>query len=132
MSFELSLGGAFITALTLYPALELKKRRKWNPLMGFLMLVAGIGTVGIALWIAGLVSDLTSQLVVGAVALVLLAGFIVGVAADLLPDKRVDYPWRLFALPPLLAIVCMTGSAAFDYAKQQFGRNIDVLSQISV
>lgn len=128
----LVLGGLFVTVLALWPALELKKRRKWNILMGILMLLAGAGMVGIAAWVASFASNLVSALVVGAIALVVLAGFGIGVIADLFPDRRIDYPWRVFALPPLIAIVFMTGATAVDFAKQQYGKNFDVLtSQVS-
>jgi len=128
MSFELILGGLFATAVFLYPALQLKRRRKWNIFMGILMLIAGIGTIGIAAWLASVAASLTSALFVGAIALILLAGFGIGVVCDLVPDWKVDHPWRVFALPPLFAIVITTGTAAFSYAAQQYGENFEMLT----
>jgi len=125
---SLIITGAFATALFLWPALELKRRRKWNGVMGVLMLLAGVGTVGIAVWLARLLSGVISPLIVGGIALVVFLGFAFGVAADLFPDKRVDHPWRIFALPPLVAIVFMTSGPAFDAAKAEIGKNVSIIT----
>ena len=125
---SLIITGAFTTALCLWPALELKRRRKWHGVMGVLMLLAGVGTVGIAVWLARLLSGVISPLIVGGIALVVFLGFVVGVAADLFPDKKVDHPWRIFALPPLVAIVFMTSGPAFDAAKAEIGKNVSIIT----
>lgn len=125
---SLIITGLFTTALLLWPALELKKRRKWHGVMGVLMLLAGVGTVGIAVWLARLLSGVISPLIVGGAALVVFLGFAFGVAADLFPDKKVDHPWRIFALPPLIAIVFMTSGPAFDAAKTELSKNVSIIT----
>lgn len=125
---SLIITGLFTTALFLWPALELKKRRKWHAVMGTLMFLAGLGTVGIAVWLARLLSGVISPLIVGGIALVVFLGFVAGVAADLFPDKKVDHPWRLFALPPLIAIVLMTSGPAFDAAKTELSKNFSIIT----
>ncbi|MFI7470531.1 hypothetical protein [Nonomuraea sp. NPDC049646] len=126
------LGGLFATAVFLYPALELKKRRKWQPLMGILMLLAGIGLTGVAVMIAQLATGLTSVLIVGGVALVLFAGFLVATVADLFPDKKIDHPWNLFLLPSLAAVVFITGGTTVSYLADQVRTNTaTITSQLS-
>src|SRR5690606_7008366 len=69
-------GGLFATAVFLYPALQLKKRNKWHALMGILMFLAGLGLVGVAVALARLATSMTSVLIVGGIALILFAGFL--------------------------------------------------------
>jgi drug/metabolite transporter (DMT)-like permease len=123
----LIVGGLFVTAVFLYPALQLKKRRKWPVTMGVLMALAGVGLVGIAAWLTGLATSLTSTLVVGGIALILLAGLGMATAADL-ADKKLDYPWNLFVLPSLLVMVLMTGSTTISYLGEQIRGNADTIS----
>lgn len=112
-------GGLFVTAVFLYPAIQLKKRNKWWPVMAFLMLLAGIGLVGIAVWIAQLATSagLVATLIVGGIALILGGGFAFATAADL-SDKKLDYPWSVFALPALLTIILVTGATTINYAAE--------------
>jgi hypothetical protein len=119
------LGGLLVTAVFLYPALQLKKRGKWSIILGILMFLAGIGLVGIAFWAAGLFAgSLTLTLIVGGVALVLAAGFGMAILADV-SDGRLDRPWFVFALPALLAVLLVTGAQTFDYIGQQITGNAD-------
>jgi drug/metabolite transporter (DMT)-like permease len=108
-------GGLFATAVFLYPALQLKKRNKWPPVMAILMFLAGLGLVGVSVALARLATSMTSVLIVGGIALILFAGFLVATLADLFPDKRIDHPWNLFMLPSLAAIVFITGGTTFAY-----------------
>lgn len=132
------LGGLLATAVFLYPALQLKKRRKWSIPMGILMLLAGIGLVGITFWAAGLVAGPSTPgappqpptplvLIVGGIALVLAAGFGVAIAADL-SDGKLDYPWFVFAMPSLVAVLLLTGSQTFTYIGDQIQTNADTIS----
>lgn len=125
----LTLGGLFATALFLYPALVLKKRDKWWPLMGFLMLLAGLGLVGISAWFAQLAAGagLIATLIVGGLALIMGAGFVLATAADL-SDKKLDKPWNVFALPALLTIVLFTGATTFSYIADLVSTNVDTLT----
>jgi hypothetical protein len=119
------LGGLLVTAVFLYPALQLKKRGKWSIILGILMFLAGIGLVGIAFWAAGLFSgSLTLTLIVGGVALVLAAGFVMAIIADV-ADGKLDRPWFVFAIPALLAVLLVTGTQTFDYIGQQIAGNAD-------
>jgi hypothetical protein len=121
-------GGLLVTAVFLYPAVQLKKRRKWSILQGILMVLAGLGLVGIAFWLTGLLAgNLTLVLIVGGVALVLTAGFGIGVVADL-SDGKIDYPWFVFALPSLIAVLLLTGSQTFNYIGDQIQTNADTIS----
>lgn len=122
------IGGLFVTAVFLYPALQLKKRDKWPGLMGFLMLLAGIGLVGVAVALARLATSMTSILIVGGIALVLFAGFLVAVVADLIPDKRIDHPWNVFLLPSLLAVVIITGGTTWSYVVDHVRENTATLT----
>lgn len=108
-------GGLFATAVFLYPALQLKKRNKWPPVMAILMFLAGLGLVGVSVALARLATSMTSVLIVGGIALILFAGFLVATLADLFPDKRIDHPWNLFMLPSLAAIVFITGGTTLAY-----------------
>lgn len=127
----LILGGLFTTAVFLYPALQLKKRRKWPMVMGILMTLAGLGMVGIAMWATRLATGLTSTLIVGAIALIALAGMGMATAADL-SDKKLDYPWNLFVIPSLLTIVLLTGTTTIDYLTDQVSKSAETLtSQVS-
>lgn len=108
-------GGLFATAVFLYPALQLKKRNKWPPVMAILMFLAGLGLVGVSVALARLATSMTSVLIVGGIALILFAGFLVATLADLFPDKRIDHPWNLFMLPSLAAIVFITGGTTFAH-----------------
>jgi predicted ribosomally synthesized peptide with SipW-like signal peptide len=121
------LGGLFVTAVFLYPALQLKKRDKWVPLMGVLMLLAGVGLVGITAWFTQLATSLTSVLVVGAIALVLFAGIGIATVADL-SDKKLDYPWNLFMLPSLMAVVLITGGTTVAYLTEQVQANTQTIT----
>lgn len=126
--FGIILGGLLVTAVFLYPALQLKKRDKWSIIMGILMLLAGLGLVGIAFWAAGLVGgNDTMVLVAGGVALVLAAGFGVAIAADV-SDGKLDRPWFVFALPALVTVLLVTGGQTFDYIGEQISDNADTIS----
>lgn len=121
-------GGLLATAVFLYPALQLLRRRKWPVCVGLLMLLAGIGLCGVAFWAAGLLrGNLTMVLFVGGIALVLLAGFVIAVVADL-SDKKLDQPWLLFVLPSLVAVVALTGSQTVDFIGGQIERNVSTIS----
>ena len=124
----LIVGGLFVTAVFLYPALQLKKRGKWQPLMGILMFLAGLGLVGVAVALARLATSMTSVLIVGGIALILFAGFLVATLADLFPDRRIDHPWNLFMLPSLAAIVIITGGTTFGYLADQVKTNTNTLT----
>jgi drug/metabolite transporter (DMT)-like permease len=121
-------GGLFATAVFLYPALQLKKRSKWQPLMGILMFLAGLGLVGVAVALTRLATSMTSVLIVGGIALILFAGFLVATLADLFPDRRIDHPWNLFMLPSLAAIVIITGGTTFGYLADQVAKNTSTLT----
>ncbi len=124
----LVLGGLFTTAVFLYPALQLKKRRKWPVMLGILMTLAGVGMIGVVMWVTRLATSLTSVLIVGGIALVLFAGMAMATAADL-SDKKLDYPWNLFLLPSLLSVVLLTGSTTVGYLTEQVQRNANTISQ---
>lgn len=126
--FGIILGGLFATAVFLYPALQLKKRRKWPIMTGILMGLAGLGLVGIAAWLAGLISGLTATLIVGGIALIVLAGLVMATIADL-SDKQLDHPWNVFAVPPLLTVVLLTGGTTFGYLADQVQQNASTISQ---
>lgn len=121
-------GGLFATAVFLYPALQLKKRNKWHALMGILMFLAGLGLVGVAVALARLATSMTSVLIVGGIALILFAGFLMATLADLFPDKRIDHPWNLFMLPSLAAIVFITGGTTFGYLADQVKSNTSTIT----
>ncbi|MGA4989836.1 hypothetical protein [Nonomuraea bangladeshensis] len=121
-------GGLFATAVFLYPALQLKKRDKWPPVMAILMFLAGLGLVGVSVALARLATSITSVLIVGGIALILFAGFFVAVLADLFPDKRIDHPWNLFMLPSLAAIVFITGGTTFGYLGDIVRTNANTLT----
>lgn len=121
------IGGLFVTAVFLYPALQLKKRHKWPIIMGILMGLAGLGLVGIAVWAAGLATSITSTLIVGGIALIMLTGLATATFADL-SDKKLDYPWNLFMLPSLVAIVLLTGNTTVAFLAQQLHSNADTIS----
>lgn len=124
----LVLGGLFTTAVFLYPALQLKKRRKWPVMLGILMTLAGVGMVGVVMWVTRLATNLTSVLIVGGIALILFAGMGIATLADL-SDKKLDYPWNLFLLPSLLSVVLLTGSTTVGYLTEQVQRNANTISQ---
>ena len=128
MSLGFVLGGLFAAAVFLYPALQLKKRGKWKITTGILMAIAGLGLVGIAAWLTRLFAGLTSTLIVGGIALVILAGFVVATIADL-SDKRLDHPWNLFAMPSLLTVVLLTGGTTFSYLGEQIQQSAATISQ---
>lgn len=121
------LGGLFATAVFLYPALQLKRRKKWPITVGLLMALAGLGLIGIVAWLMGFAVTLTSTLVVGGIGLILLAGIAMATVADL-SDKQLDHPWHLFMIPPLAAIVLLTGSSTFDYLGKQLSHNANTIS----
>lgn len=121
------IGGLFVTGVFLFPALALKRRKKWPITVGLLMALAGLGLVGIAGWLTGFAKSPASILVVGCIALLVGGGTVVATIADL-SDKQLDHPWHLFAIPPLAAIVLMTGSATFDYLGQQISKNANTIS----
>lgn len=125
----LIVGGLFTTAVFLYPALQLKKRDKWWPLMGFLMLLAGLGLVGIAMWIAQLATaaGLIATLIVGGIALILGGGFAIATAADL-SDKKLDHPWNVFALPALTTIILFTGTTTIGYVAELVQKNTQTVT----
>jgi hypothetical protein len=121
------LGGLFVTAVFLFPALQLKKRNKWPPMMGILMFLAGLGLVGVAVALARLATSITSVLIVGGIALILFAGLSIASIADL-SDKKLDYPWNLFVLPSLAAIVFITGGTTVGFLTEQLRANADTLT----
>lgn len=120
-------GGLFATAVFLYPALQLKRRNKWPPLMGILMFLAGLGLVGVTVALTRLATSLTSVLIVGGIALILFAGLAVASIADL-SDKKLDYPWNLFMLPSLAAIVLITGGTTVGYLTDLVRTNTNTLT----
>jgi len=120
-------GGLFATAVFLYPALQLKKRDKWPPVMGILMFLAGLGLVGVSVALARLATGITSVLIVGGIALILFAGMFVASIADL-SDKKLDYPWNLFLLPSLAAIVFITGGPTIAYLTELVRTNTQTLT----
>ncbi|MGC5012486.1 hypothetical protein ACLQ2R_17115 [Streptosporangium sp. DT93] len=121
-------GGLLATAVFLYPALQLKRRGKWSIIMGLLMLLAGLGLVGITLWLTRLLTgSVPLALIVGGIALVLLAGFVVAMIADI-SDGRVDKPWFIFMLPSLVAVVLLTGSQTISYVGTQIESNVSTIS----
>lgn len=119
-------GGLLATAVFLYPALQLKRRHKWPIVMGMLMLLAGLGLVGISFWVAGLLGGIVG-IVVGGIALVMLAGFGIAIIADL-SDKKLDYPWFVFILPSLIAVVLLTGTRTLGYVGDQMETNVNKIS----
>ena len=121
------IGGVFVTAVFLYPALQLKKRHKWPIAMGILMGLAGLGLVGITMWAASLATSITSTLIVGAIAMIMLTGLSVATFADL-SDKKLDHPWNLFALPSLIAVVLLTGNTTVAYLGDQLRNNADTIT----
>ncbi len=128
----LIVGGLFATAVFLYPALQLKKRGKWAPAMGTFMFLAGLGMVGITVALARLATSMTSVLIIGGIALVLFAGLFIATVADL-SDKKLDYPWNLFLLPSLAAVVLITGSTTIGYLSDVVRANTSTLtSQVDV
>ncbi|MEU8151826.1 hypothetical protein [Nonomuraea sp. NPDC048901] len=120
-------GGLFATAVFLFPALQLKKRNKWPPLMGIFMFLAGLGLVGVSVALARLATSITSVLIVGGIALILFATLFIASIADL-SDKKLDYPWNLFVLPSLAAIVLITGGATISYLTEQVRTNANTLT----
>lgn len=126
--FGIVLGGILVTAVFLYPALQLKKRDKWSIIMGILMLLAGLGLVGITFFLAGLVGgSQVATLVAGGIALVLGGGFVVAIAADL-SDGKLDKPWFVFALPSLVTVLLVTGAQTFSYIGDQIETNANTIS----
>lgn len=126
--FGIILGGILVTAVFLYPALQLKKRGKWSIIMGILMLLAGLGLVGVTFWAAGLVDGShIATLVVGGISLVLAAGFGIAIVADL-SDGKLDRPWFVFALPSLVTVLLVTGSQTFSYIGDQIETNANTIS----
>ncbi|MFI7643764.1 hypothetical protein, partial [Nonomuraea sp. NPDC049400] len=96
--------------------------------MGILMFLAGLGLVGVAVALARLATSLTSVLIVGGIALILFAGFLMATLADLFPDKRIDHPWNLFMLPSLAAIVLITGGTTVTYLTDLVKTNANTLT----
>src|SRR5690606_41726865 len=96
---SLIITGLFTTALFLWPGLELKKRRKWHAAMGTQMFLAGLGTVGIDVWLARLLSGFLSPWVVGGAGLIVCLRLLGGVRGGLFAEQEVDHPVGLFSLP---------------------------------
>ncbi|MGW4639658.1 hypothetical protein ACWEN6_14075 [Sphaerisporangium sp. NPDC004334] len=122
-------GGLALSAVLV--CLALPMRRWWktaDKLAAIVMVAAGLGPVPLVASLAGLITDKTTNIVIGIIALCLLllvGGFYYADAKD----GRVDKPLRGLPLLSLATVVLMTGSAVFPFLGDLARQGYDTVVQ---
>ncbi|MER6171394.1 hypothetical protein [Streptosporangium sp. NPDC001681] len=123
------LGGLAYTAVLICLALPLR-RWKVDKLVAALVVAAGLGPVFLIVWLVGLVTNTTTIIVIGVIALCLLLWVGLHYVKDA-KDGTVDQPLRGLALLPLLVVVIMTGTDTFGFLMEQAESGTDaIMSQV--